>query len=226
MYKKILCIAGCSLALAACTGQKTASTDEAMAKQGGAAREQVSVSESPRATDSSNLSTFVFNLDRVATSSTPKASAAKSGDSSEANRLGKATFREVDGKVVVSISMENKASTSSAEPAHIHVGACPAPGEVKYPLTSVVNGKSETTLPDGVTIASLRATGPLAVNIHKSAAEPTKYIACGNLDFNRGQDNENNDEKRKSEAPSQSPKETRVPRPSTSVKPLRSPELQ
>lgn len=202
MNKKVLVIGACALALAACT-QKTASTaDEALAKHGGRDN-QVKVSESPQAT---NSSTFVFNLNKISTTSSSPSSSPRTNNSgkgsansgrdggkdnggSDSGRLGKVTFREVGGKVTVSIAMENKAATASAEPAHIHVGACPEPGAVKYPLTSVVNGSSETTLPDDVTIESLKAMGPLAVNLHKSATELTKYIACGNLDFTRGQDN-------------------------------------
>jgi hypothetical protein len=68
---------------------------------------------------------------------------------------------------------------STAEPAHIHMGTCahlnPAP---KYPLTSVVDGISETTV--NATIAQLTA-GNLAVNVHKSAADLKDYVACGDL---------------------------------------------
>ena len=68
---------------------------------------------------------------------------------------------------------------STAEPAHIHSGTCsnlnPAP---KYPLTSVVNGISETTV--DASIATLTAGG-LAVNVHKSADDLKDYVACGNL---------------------------------------------
>lgn len=67
----------------------------------------------------------------------------------------------------------------SAEPAHIHSGSCahlnPAP---KYPLTSVVDGISETTVKEP--IAALTAGG-LAVNVHKSASDLKDYVACGDL---------------------------------------------
>jgi hypothetical protein len=66
-----------------------------------------------------------------------------------------------------------------AQPAHIHVGTCsklnPAP---KYPLSSVHDGFSETLI--DVPLATLTAT-PLAVNVHKSAADLKTYVACGNL---------------------------------------------
>lgn len=66
----------------------------------------------------------------------------------------------------------------AAQPAHIHAGACPVPGDVKYPLKDVVDGKSTTTL--DVSLAQLLAGG-LAINVHQSAAEIGKYVACGNL---------------------------------------------
>jgi predicted lipoprotein with Yx(FWY)xxD motif len=63
-----------------------------------------------------------------------------------------------------------------AQPAHIHAGACPVPGDVKYPLKDVVDGKSTTTL--DVPLAQLLAGG-FAINVHQSAADIGKYVACG-----------------------------------------------
>ena len=64
-------------------------------------------------------------------------------------------------------------------PVHIHDGTCatlnPA---VKYPLTNLVDGKSETTVP--VALSALLAQ-PHAINAHKSAQEATVYVACGNI---------------------------------------------
>src|SRR5690348_7290870 len=48
---------------------------------------------------------------------------------------GVATLQEVDGKVKVMIAVTSLGT--APQPAHIHVGACPNPGAVKYPLTSV-----------------------------------------------------------------------------------------
>jgi hypothetical protein len=65
------------------------------------------------------------------------------------------------------------------EPAHIHMGSCaklnPAP---KYPLTSVVNGVSETTVDQP--IAAL-TDGTMAINVHKSSSDLKDYVACGDL---------------------------------------------
>jgi len=66
-----------------------------------------------------------------------------------------------------------------AQPVHIHTGSCPTPGGVKYPLTNVANGASETVL--DVTVAALKAQAPLALNVHKSTTEVGVFVSCGNL---------------------------------------------
>ncbi len=94
---------------------------------------------------------------------------------------GVVTFKDVNGRIVVTLSLNSPVSAS--EPAHIHVGSCPAPGDVKYTLTSVVNGKSETTLPESATLSSLKDMGGLSVNVHKSTSELKTNVSCGNLDW-------------------------------------------
>ena len=90
---------------------------------------------------------------------------------------GTVALKPRGAKTVVELHLIGAPST--AEPAHIHSGSCsnlnPAP---KYPLTSVVNGISETTV--NASIATLTAGG-LAVNVHKSASDLKDYVACGNL---------------------------------------------
>jgi hypothetical protein len=100
---------------------------------------------------------------------------------SEQNSSGEngiATLREVDGKVVVDVQMTG-GPQDTPQPAHIHLGECPTPGEVLHPLTNVVSGESETSL--DVSIEDLKGRLPLAINIHKSESEPQIYTACGNL---------------------------------------------
>ncbi|OGY59806.1 MAG: hypothetical protein A3B23_02860 [Candidatus Colwellbacteria bacterium RIFCSPLOWO2_01_FULL_48_10] len=93
---------------------------------------------------------------------------------------GKAMLKSNDGKVEVKLNMTGVAS-GAVLPAHIHIGSCPTPGPVKYPLTNVVNGKSETELT--ATFPEIKAGLPLAINVHKSAAEAGVYVACGDLKF-------------------------------------------
>src|SRR5688572_27429136 len=91
---------------------------------------------------------------------------------------GTATLTETaDGKLMVMIELSN--GSSVAQPAHIHKGTCanldPRPA---YPLTSVTNGASDTTV--DVSMATL-LNGQYAVNVHKSAAEASVYVACGDI---------------------------------------------
>lgn len=79
-------------------------------------------------------------------------------------------------KVVIHIGGEPK---DAVQPAHIHLGSCPNPGAVVYPLTNVVNGNSVTLL--DVKLSDIQKQGPLAVNVHKSAAEIKTYVSCGDL---------------------------------------------
>ncbi len=91
---------------------------------------------------------------------------------------GTATLIEANGQTKVTLSLVGIPGAVS-QPAHIHLGSCPNPGDVKYPLTNVLSGKSETIL--NLTLADLRSQLPLAVNVHKSTSQPSVYVSCGNL---------------------------------------------
>lgn len=93
-------------------------------------------------------------------------------------QAGTATFTEVDGKTKVVINM-TPGSGGLAQPAHIHTGTCANIGGVRYPLSNVVDGRSETVLEPSVHF--LHGLGQLAVNVHKSAPESSVYVACGNV---------------------------------------------
>lgn len=72
----------------------------------------------------------------------------------------------------------NLTNAPGPHPAHIHAGACPTVGAVVFPLTSVTNNRSETTV--AASIADiLRA--PHAINVHKSPQEISAYVSCGNV---------------------------------------------
>lgn len=96
----------------------------------------------------------------------------------DSSQSGTATLTEENGKVKVSLTISGGAQ-GIAQPAHIHLGACPDVGAVKYPLTSVSNGTSETML--DVSFDQLRSELPLGINVHKSADEAKVYVACGDL---------------------------------------------
>ncbi len=91
---------------------------------------------------------------------------------------GTVTLTPVGDKTRVDIALVG-APDDTPQPAHVHVGPCakldPKP---KYPLSSVVDGYSSSTI--DVPIAQL-TKGDLAVNVHKSANEIPKYVACGDL---------------------------------------------
>jgi len=78
-------------------------------------------------------------------------------------------------KVVVDIS----STTSDPQPIHIHNGTCdnldPKP---VYPLTTMVNGHSETVV--NVSVSDLLSK-PYAINVHKSTTQASIYVSCGNI---------------------------------------------
>ena len=96
----------------------------------------------------------------------------------DSGESGTATLTEADGKTTVSINLTGVAD-DTPQPAHIHTGACPTPGDVVYPLTDLVSGVSETIL--DVPLATLKRSLPLAINVHKSADEASFYVSCGDL---------------------------------------------
>lgn len=92
---------------------------------------------------------------------------------------GRAALTDVDGKKTKVVIEIESGAAGVAQPAHIHMGSCPNPGEVVYPLKNVVNGRSETML--DVSMLTLKEKLPLAINVHKSAADVKTYVSCGNL---------------------------------------------
>lgn len=91
---------------------------------------------------------------------------------------GSATLTDMNGSTLVVINFDG-APVDVAQPMHIHTGSCATIGGVVYPLTSAVNGVSETTL--NVPLSAILSQLPLALNVHKSAEEMSTYVACGDL---------------------------------------------
>ncbi|MBI2098365.1 MAG: CHRD domain-containing protein [Candidatus Wildermuthbacteria bacterium] len=100
------------------------------------------------------------------------------GAQNNSGMSGTATLTEENGKTKVTLSLSG-APQGVAQPAHIHMNSCANIGAVKYPLTPLVNGNSET-LAD-VSLAELKAGLPLSINAHKSAEEVSVYVACGDI---------------------------------------------
>ena len=99
------------------------------------------------------------------------------GAGRDGDQNGTATLTEKGNQTVVTLAIQPGAA-GAIQPAHIHVGQCPAPDAVKYPLTNVVDGKSSTTL--DVKLSDL-LKGGMAINVHLSAQDIGKYVACGNV---------------------------------------------
>lgn len=175
------------LLLTACT-QKTAmnptAADESMAK-----RPEVTTTAAPTEEpeeDNSNKESSNGAMLRDGSYQFKLASLKNSG------REGWAYIKDDGGRVKVTLNMlESRTATATAQPAHIHVGMCPEPGGVKYVLGNVVNGKSETLLPPGITLASImtlaEGTDGLSINVHASTTDTKTYVACGDLKFKKGQ---------------------------------------
>jgi hypothetical protein len=90
---------------------------------------------------------------------------------------GTATLTKAgDNKTKVVLEVQG-APAGVSQPVHIHKGTCanldPKPA---YPLSPVVNGKSETTV--NASLDSLEKGG-YAINGHKSAQDVKTYVFCG-----------------------------------------------
>lgn len=93
-------------------------------------------------------------------------------------QAGTATLTDMgNGTTRVVVDLAN--SPAGPQPIHIHEGTCAnLTPQVKFPLTNMVNGKSETMV--NVPLATILAS-PHAVNTHKSPQEAAVYVACGEV---------------------------------------------
>lgn len=82
-------------------------------------------------------------------------------------------------KTVVSVKIKGEPN-GATQPAHIHFGTCAKLNPVpRYPLTSVVDGKSMTTV--DAPLASL-TKGTMSINVHQGVGAMIKtYVACGTI---------------------------------------------
>jgi hypothetical protein len=93
------------------------------------------------------------------------------------NQPGIAVVFEDQGLTVVGLFIEAGAA-GVLQPAHFHTGTCASPGPIVQPLASVLDGSSFTLL--SAPIDQLIDKG-LIVNVHKSVAEASTYVSCGEL---------------------------------------------
>lgn len=124
------------------------------------------------------LQTQKVSTEAPVPSATPQVMTVVLSENSGSGENGTATIKEVDGKVVVSVELTGQPD-GVVQPMHIHKGSCPGVGDVLYPLSNAVLGKSETTLE--VTMDELLAQSPIAINVHKSATQPQIYFSCGDI---------------------------------------------
>ncbi|MGH2720204.1 MAG: CHRD domain-containing protein [Actinomycetota bacterium] len=92
-------------------------------------------------------------------------------------QTGTATLTAVDAtktKVLVSLS----GAATGSQPAHIHSGTCSKLGAIKYPLSTLEQGKSESTI--AASLQDLRS-GQFAINVHRSSGEMGVYASCGEI---------------------------------------------
>lgn len=101
------------------------------------------------------------------------------GTLNNSGQSGTAILTEDGTKTKVLLVTNGGMAGNTPQPAHIHIGSCPTPGAVKYPLTAVVNGSSETSV--DVALDKILTELPLAINVHKSAQEVKISTVCGDL---------------------------------------------
>jgi hypothetical protein len=115
----------------------------------------------------------------AAPSGAAKTLAVKLNPQNNSGEGGTATLSDSPNGLLVRVKLSGEPE-GVPQPMHIHKGTCatldPKPA---YPLKSVENGSSDSTVPN-VTIAELEK-GKYAINVHKSTSEITTYVACGNI---------------------------------------------
>ena len=103
----------------------------------------------------------------------------KLGEQNKSGETATATILDgLNGNLIVRV--RTNGGPAEAQPIHIHRGTCatldPKP---LYPLKPVVDGMSETEVPN-VTLAQF-TKGNYAINVHKSVKEVATYVTCGDL---------------------------------------------
>jgi hypothetical protein len=113
-----------------------------------------------------------------AQSPAPATATVKLSAQNNSGETGTVTLAQAGPDVTVTAQITGAGTTP--QPIHIHKGSCakldPAP---LYPLTTVQNGASVTTLKN-MKLSDLE-TGAYAINVHKSTTDIGTYVACGDI---------------------------------------------
>jgi hypothetical protein len=92
---------------------------------------------------------------------------------------GTATLTPMKAQTQIVLEIEPGPAEDDPQPVHVHFGNCGVNlGEVRFPLTDVVAGKSTTVVDASVTTLS---DGSHNINLHKSYPEIRIYTACGEI---------------------------------------------
>jgi hypothetical protein len=118
----------------------------------------------------------VFAFAAVASAASAQETKVKLEPQNNSNESGTATLTPAGDSTKVVLEVTGAEGT---QPTHIHKGTCaqldPKPA---FPLSPVVNGKSETTVKAS---AKDLTSGGYAINGHKSAQDLKTYVFCGDI---------------------------------------------
>ena len=104
-------------------------------------------------------------------------------EQNNSGQSGSATLtRSADG-TSLTVEIEISGGSGVPQPAHIHRGSCENLDPKPFvPLNNVVSGRSVTVITDPAALNVDYGIGnEYAINVHKSAAEASVYVSCGNL---------------------------------------------
>jgi len=98
----------------------------------------------------------------------------------DSGQTGTVTLRsDGDDQTLVIVNVTPARPSDEPQPVHVHFGTCgPNLGAVDKPLSDITDGRSETTVPLGM---SAMQDGDHAINVHKSYPEITVYTACASI---------------------------------------------
>lgn len=97
----------------------------------------------------------------------------------DSDQSGTATLIPMKAQTQIVLEIKPGPAEDDPQPVHVHFGNCGINlGEVRFPLTDVVAGKSTTIVDASVTTLS---DGSHNINLHKSYPEIRVYTACGEI---------------------------------------------